>query len=147
MRSTRAIEVDFDVHQLIEANRLGFQESPNDVLRRLLGLASEAGGVERKSFFHGTLELPHGTQARMTYNGVSYRASILDGWWVIETGERCASPSGAASALAVTKRGSKTKLDGWLYWYVKRPGDSEFVSLAEAAKLPRRRQLGVTRIT
>ena len=34
----RKIDVDFDVHQLIELERRHFGESPNDVLRRLLGL-------------------------------------------------------------------------------------------------------------
>lgn len=34
----RKIDVDFDVHQLIELERRNFGESPNDVLRRLLGL-------------------------------------------------------------------------------------------------------------
>ena len=36
----RKIDVDFDVHQLIELERRNFGESPNDVLRRLLGLRS-----------------------------------------------------------------------------------------------------------
>ena len=36
----RKIDVDFDVHQLIELERRNFGESPNDVLRRLLGLCN-----------------------------------------------------------------------------------------------------------
>lgn len=37
-RKTRTIEVDFQIHQLIELARQDFDESPNDALRRLLGL-------------------------------------------------------------------------------------------------------------
>lgn len=39
----RKIDVDFDVHQLIELERRNFGESPNDVLRRLLGLRDATG--------------------------------------------------------------------------------------------------------
>ena len=34
----RRIDIDFDVHQVIVANQTGFDETPNAVLRRLLGL-------------------------------------------------------------------------------------------------------------
>lgn len=35
---TRSISIDFAIHQLIETNRTSFEESENEVLRRLLGL-------------------------------------------------------------------------------------------------------------
>ena len=39
----RTIEVDFDIHQLIELERRSFEETPNDVLRRLLRLSERKG--------------------------------------------------------------------------------------------------------
>ena len=40
MSSSRSIEIDFDVYQVIVANQRNFGEQPNAVLRRLLGLES-----------------------------------------------------------------------------------------------------------
>ena len=38
MAEVRTIEIDFDIHKLIETERRSFAESPNMVLRRLLNL-------------------------------------------------------------------------------------------------------------
>lgn len=38
MQSFRTIEIDYDVHRLIELERSHIRETPNDVLRRLLGV-------------------------------------------------------------------------------------------------------------
>ena len=67
----RQIEIDFDVHQLIELEKRGFYESENDALRRLLGLDSSsdskaqtharttAGGWDAKG-----VHLPNGTKLK-----------------------------------------------------------------------------------
>lgn len=34
----KTIEIDLDVNKAIEAGRIGFEESPNEILRRLLGI-------------------------------------------------------------------------------------------------------------
>jgi hypothetical protein len=44
------------------------------------------------------------------------------------------SPSGAASAIAVTAKGKTTRLNGWGLWHVQRPGKSEWVPLEELRK-------------
>jgi len=133
----RTIEVDFDVHRCIENERHGFDESPNAALRRLLKLgepkrpvaaAASASPVGRKSWSDQGVTLPHGTAIRMTYNRKTYDGEILNGSWV--TGGRAFdSPSGAASGVGLTKKGKTTRLDGWGYWQVKRPGDDEWVRL------------------
>jgi hypothetical protein len=64
----------------------------------------------------------------MTYNGRAYEGQILDGKWLIGN-KTFDSPSGAAGGVALTKNGGKTKLDGWIYWYVKRPDDDNWVSI------------------
>jgi hypothetical protein len=38
MSATRSIEIDFDVHKLIEQERVSFSDTPNETLRRLLGI-------------------------------------------------------------------------------------------------------------
>jgi len=128
----RTIEIDIDVHKLIEAERRSFSERSNDALRRLLGL-SEASQVapppaNSKPWTSEGVTLPHGTLLRMSYNKRTYEGEVADGEWVID-GKPFTSPSGAASALGVTKKGDKTKLDGWIYWRCKRPGDDTWVLL------------------
>lgn len=131
--SYKMIEIDVDVHKSIEAARNSFEESANDIIRRLLGF-SEKPRVDsgqnsgRPWSKQNGVTLPHGTALKMEYNGTPYLGEIIDGKWVF--GElQFTSPSGAASALAVTKSGGKTKLDGWLYWQVKRPGDSNWIRI------------------
>lgn len=135
----RTIDVDVELHRIIEARRGSFADTPNDVLRRLLGLAqldvrevdTALGGGEWSG---KGVSLPAGTQLRMTYNGQTEYAEIRSGaWWI--GNQRFFSPSGAASAVARTKRGSTTKLTGWRYWEVKRPGDSEWTPISRLRNL------------
>ncbi|MCZ8260765.1 MAG: hypothetical protein O9333_11625 [Beijerinckiaceae bacterium] len=127
MSNFRTIEIDLDVHKLIEAERRNFVETENDALRRLLRLENSNKGDQnfvaltlqhQRAWADTGVVLPHGTRVRMTYNGRLVFGEILDGIWVIE-GRSYASPSGAASGEAITKRGNKTKLDGWIYWEAK----------------------------
>lgn len=136
MTELRTIEIDFDVHKKIELERTSFAESPNEVLRRLLKLsgrptAHSASMVNPGRPWSGKgVTLPHGTALRMEYNGRQYTGVITDGEWVVE-GERFKSPSAAAGGVAVTKDGKHTRLDGWVYWYVKRPGDGDWIAIRE----------------
>lgn len=137
MAETRSIEIDFEVHQRIEAARKGFDEAPNTVLRRLLGIDQPAPQTMRKEtapdkkqregrpWFGKGVTLPHGTLVQMDYNGRVYSGVIDDGWWLVE-GRRFKSPSGAASGVAITGRGAKTRLDGWKYWSVKLPASDKW---------------------
>ena len=130
----RAIDVDLDLHRLIESRRGSFADTPNDVLRRLLGLAQldepEVDMASGGGAWSGKgVSLPAGTQLRMSYNGQTGYAAIRSGaWWV--GNKRFFSPSGAASAVARTKQGFTTKLPGWRYWEVKRPSDQEWVPIS-----------------
>lgn len=137
MTEFRTIEIDFEVHRHIENNRHGFNDSPNDVLRRLLNLGEakpsgaasrSAPSLARRSWRDKDVELRHGTAIRMRYDGHSYQGQIIDGEWVIGD-QRFDSPSGAASGVAVTKRGTKTRLNGWDYWQVKPPGEDDWKPL------------------
>jgi hypothetical protein len=96
------------------ARRRGFDESPNDALRRLLrhrkpeaepATAIPSSPPRRKSWSDQGVTLPHGTAIRTSYNRRTYEGQIVNGSWAI--GEHnFDSPSGAASGVAVTKRGN-----------------------------------------
>lgn len=137
MPSLRTIGVDFDVHRCIENERRSFDESPNYALRRLLGLGEpridapkeqEPDARHGKSWADKGVVLPHGTPVRMTYNDRIYEGQIVEGRWVID-GREFDSPSGAASGIARTKKGGTTRLDGWIYWEVRLPGENQWSRL------------------
>jgi hypothetical protein len=124
------IEIDFDVYKLIEAERRSFDEPRIDALRRLLKLPAKAGAATSgggkpvgRAWSGEGVTLAHGTLVRMRYNGRQYEGEIADGKWLVE-GTTFDSPSGAASGIAITKRGKTTRLDGWIYWEIKAHGDS-----------------------
>ena len=134
----RSIEIDFDVHQEIEKNRRSFDETPNDVLRRKLGLGTvkkpakplTAATPEARPWRGHGIELPHGTELRMKYNHFNYTGRIENGAWIVK-GETFYGPSAAASGVAVTKKGKKTRLNGWMYWEAKVPTDKKWRPLWE----------------
>lgn len=134
----RLIEVDFDVHRLIEIERRGFEETENAVLRRLLKLGEPVVPKEPQSkplrgWTKGGLTLPHGTELRMEYNGMLHLGRIVDGFWDVE-GHQEKSPSGAAGAVARTKDGAAVNINGKNYWQVRRPGETGWTPYADLRK-------------
>ena len=123
-KNTTSINIDLEIYRLIENKRESFDETQNEILRRLLGLASpvkpiiDSGGISlRYSVF-----LPNGSRLKKVYKGKEYLAEVKDGYiWV--NGKRYPSPS--AAAVAVTG----SPVNGWRWWEVKRPQDSEWISL------------------
>ncbi|NJM29609.1 MAG: hypothetical protein HC855_05465 [Rhizobiales bacterium] len=139
MAELRTIEIDFEVHKKIEMERQSFAEMPNSVLRRLLKIdpqesrsndsarsAPQTGG---RSWAGKGVMLPHGTELRMEYNGRVYSGRIENGRWFVE-GKAFKSPSAAAGGVALTKSGLHPSLDGWTYWYVKQPGETDWAPIA-----------------
>lgn len=45
----KSIEIDLDVNKAIEAGRIGFEESPNQILRRLLGIDARPRDAELRT--------------------------------------------------------------------------------------------------
>lgn len=135
MPELRTIEIDFDVHKRIELERRSFVETPNAVLRRLLkidegqSIAKPATSGGGRPWAGKGVTLPHGTELRMEYNGHVYMGMIQNGAWMVEGGQY-KSPSAAAGGVARTKNGTRTNLDGWMYWQVKRPGETEWVEIS-----------------
>ena len=138
MSSFTTVEVDFDVYKLIETERRSFDEPRNDALRRLLKLpaavpapprATNGGSPSERAWSGVGVTLKHGTKLRMSYNGRLHEGEIVDGKWVIE-GRAFDSPSGAASGVALTKRGEHPSLNGWVYWEALAPGSEKWVRIA-----------------
>ena len=138
MPTMRTIDIDFEIHQLIESKRKSFSDTPNEVLRRLLGLSispigslpptsPESGG---SSWTGKGVTLPHGTELRMEYTGRQYPGVIENGEWLVE-GKRFNSPSGAACGVALTRGGKNASVNGWNYWRCKRPGDTTWTSIKQ----------------
>lgn len=136
----RTIEVDFDVHKKIELARRSFSETPNDVLRKLLGLGearprdadtgSEPEKAAGRPWSARGVVLPHGTRVRMGYNRRLYKGVIDDGEWLVD-GQRYHSPSAAAGGVAKTKDGTSPSLNGWIYWEALLPSTREWVPLKQ----------------
>jgi len=135
----RSIAIDVDVHKTIEAERLSFDETENDVLRRILKISTpkRVGPAivepDGRSWSSKGVTLPHGTMVRMEYNGVEHNGAIVDGAWECG-GSRFAGPSPAAAAVATTKAGGTPSLNGWIYWQAKLPGQSNWIAISKMRK-------------
>lgn len=137
------IEIDFEVFKGLTARLLDESDSYNEAIRRLLNLpASEVspnigdadtpglpavlpgglGGQTRGVWFSNVF-FPDGTQFRATYKGRTHRARIKDSQWVDEFGMTRSSPSDAASTI------SRTSVNGWKFWFVRRPYDEDWVRM------------------
>jgi hypothetical protein len=151
--SMEKIEIDWEIHQMIEAERKGFAEPRYLALRRLLGLSAPAAAPAPETapivqalgdgmpWTKNGVTIPHGAPARMEYGRGSwfqvYEGQFLNGRLVVND-QSFDTLSAAAKALATTKDGKKTSLDGWLYWKVKLPGDTEWRSIGGMRRDPPR---------
>jgi hypothetical protein len=139
MTQFRPMEIDFDIHKLIEGERRGFEDSPNSALRRLLKLPDKEDDGDEMIIIEGFApwsgegaSLPHGTALQMIYGDERIEGRIRNGKWVCGDKDQVFdTPSAAASALARTKDGQTTNLNGWNYWQVKFPGNTKWIPLKE----------------
>jgi len=136
-KTMRTIEIDFDIHRLIQLERRSFDEPEYAALRRLLKLGPpnvevlhDAETRSMRPWSKSGVTLPHGTELRMEYNGILHLGRISDGFWEVE-GNREKSPSGAASAVARTRDGSPVNVNGKAYWHVRRPGDTDWTPYSD----------------
>jgi hypothetical protein len=138
------IDIDFEVFKGLTARLQNEADSYNEVIRRLLGLPStdlapgliemseqgeawsmESAGGELKGVWYGRTFFPDGTAFRSTYKGRTYFAEVKDGRWLSSDGVERRSPSDAASAI------SQSNVNGWKFWYGKRPMDTDWYRLDE----------------
>jgi hypothetical protein len=132
MKQSSTIEIDLEVYKLIESARVSFEESENSILRRLLNLkpgkATEVTDTDNQGVNIGSgVTLPNETVLKKRFKGNLYEILVKDGKiWV--NGKGYTSPSG--SAIAITK----TSVNGWCFWEVKRPDDIDFRLLDDLRK-------------
>ncbi len=130
----KTIDIDIEVHKRIEADRTAFEESENEILRRLLGLPKfdchqaikgnfdESGG--RAAWSSGGVSLSHGSQLEMHYGGRKIEAKIDDGA-ILYNGERYKAPSPAAIKAVVDCGGPPAARNGWNDWSVLLPSGTK----------------------
>ena len=136
------INVDFEVWKALTARLESENDTYNEAIRRLLNLpATETNanfGEEDAPGLPDTLQLPsgnldgvwfsnvffpEGTVFRATYKGRTHRAQIRGSQWLDEFGNVRTSPSDAASAI------SRTNVNGWRFWFVRRPFDEDWLRM------------------
>ncbi len=144
------IDIDFDVFKALTTLRQSEADSYNAVLRRILLMPAEVletldmenpdssnwrgngkfvGAAARAiisahgGIWFGNVYFEEGTKFRATYKGQVYSAEVREKKWIGEDGIVRRSPSDAACAI------SKTNVNGWRFWHVLRPGDSDWVRL------------------
>ncbi|ANL39264.1 hypothetical protein [Rhizobium phaseoli] len=133
------IDIDWDIHRIIEGERRGFDEPPYIALRRLLKLPEiqeQPSTISRPdeglAWHEDGVSVPHGSLARMSYQrGRQVYEGRFSNGRLIVNGKSFDSLSAAANALAETKEGKKTQLNGWNYWEAKFPGEQVWRSLKQ----------------
>lgn len=116
-----AIEVDFEVYKELIRRRPSEAISENDVLRQVLGLASQrtlapvSPSPMPGEWVTKGVRFPAGTEFRATYKGKTYLARAESGALVLN-GRRFDSPSAAAMSI------TGTPVNGWTFWEGRLPG-------------------------
>lgn len=133
MISTK-LSIDLEVFKALEAQRESFEESHNDILRRILGLLPKAASTEESVVWtRKEVGLPKGTRWRMTTAHGDEAGTVVEGGFQYK-GEVVTSPSRLAMKIYESKSGKKTNLNGWRYIEVKRPDDDEWMMLSSLVK-------------
>ena len=133
------VEIDFEVFKALTIRLESELDTYNEVIRRLLSLpatevAAHPGEIDRPGLpdmlnIHGAgtdgvwfsdVFFPDSTLFRATYKGKTYRGRIQNSQWIDELGRVRTSPSDAASAITCTN------VNGWRFWYARRPFDEDW---------------------
>jgi hypothetical protein len=131
-RDRTTIQIDLELFKRIQGERRSFDETDNDILRRLLklgpaippeGVDPSEGGLDLGS----GVFLPNGTTLRRRYKGEAYIAPVERGQIMVK-GRGFTSPSGAAVEI------TGSAVNGWRFWEVKRPQDADFQPLGMLRK-------------
>lgn len=136
------VEIDFEVFKALTSRLESESDTYNEAIRRLLGLPTSESSLLQGEFdvpghpapatslspyaggvWFSNVYLPNGTVFRATYKGKAYRARIQNSQWIDEFGKIRTSPSDAAGAI------SGTNVNGWRFWFVKRPQDEDWQRL------------------
>lgn len=128
------VDLDPEVQRELERRRRRFDDSLNDVLRRVLGIeeaerrVAERYGSEGRPWRLDGVILPHGTELRWMA-GERVRFGLIEhGRWVVD-GCRYDRPPNA-----IRRRGSgggppTLRPDEWIGWNVRLPGEGRWRTL------------------
>lgn len=116
----KVITIDIEVYKLLENSRETFNESHNEILRRVLKIKENKdvslniSKINDFKFNHNDLvwkgiNLKDGLQLRKYLKGILHSAKIINGK-IIYNGEDFSSPSAAGFAAA------GNNVNGWVFW-------------------------------
>lgn len=121
---TKKIDIDIDVYKLIESYRIDFNETENEILKRVL---NQDEYPENNSNFLQEVNIPqnlfinkeglswkgvllkNGLKLRKLSKDKSYQATVINGR-IIYNNQEFFSPSAAGVAA------SGTSVNGWIFW-------------------------------
>jgi hypothetical protein len=116
----KKIEIDIEIYRLIESNRLSFEESENEILKRILLNTKKSDGfipvdVQKHTWVSGGgllwkgVFLKNGLKLQKEYKGQLFKAEVINNQ-IVFNNSSFHSPS--AAAIAVTG----TSVNGWVFW-------------------------------
>ena len=121
---TKKIDIDIDVYKLIESYRIDFNETENDILKRVLyqneypennsNFIQEVNTLQnlfinKEGLFWKGVLLKNGLKLRKVSKDKSYQATVINGR-IIYNNQEFFSPSAAGVAA------SGTSVNGWTFW-------------------------------
>jgi hypothetical protein len=123
-RTTTQINVSIEVYKLIEQNRHSFEDTHDDILKRLLKIpvSRERAPIQGELNLGCGVSVPFGTLFRKEYKRKEYIAEAKEGGiWV--NGRIYPTLNQATNAV------SNSNQNAWLFWEVKRPQDSKWIPI------------------
>ncbi len=118
----KKIEIDIDVNKLIESHRISFEETQNEILKRILknknttedvfmpiGVENRIMNISNNGLFWKDTLLKNGLLLRKKFKGKLHYAKIENNQIVINN-KSFHSPSAAAVEL------TNTSQNGWIFW-------------------------------
>lgn len=117
---TKEIEIDIEVYRWIEANRKSFEETENDILKRIsknvqnedvfipINIKENIMNINEGLFWKDVL-LKNGLKLRKLFKGKIYYAEIKNNQ-IVFNNKKFHSPSAAAIEL------TGTSVNGWIFW-------------------------------
>lgn len=113
--ATHTISIDEEIFRLIKDQMRSFDETPNDVLKRLLKKPTSTQNTELHlkpvTFWpYGGASFPVGLQLRKEFKGQLFTAIVVKNGILVDGLETYDSPSAAAIAVA------KVSVNGWRFW-------------------------------
>jgi len=117
----KKIEIDIEVYRWIESNRISFNETENDILKRIsqkiqknedvfipVNIEANIMDINEGLFWKGVL-LKNGLKLKKSFKGKMHYAEIKHNQ-IVFNNKKFHSPSAAAIEL------TGTSVNGWIFW-------------------------------